>query len=48
MPNIERAKRREKKRQKAQQMTVDGKGLLDPVDWEARLAKQQKKKRKRV
>ena len=46
MPNLAKAQRREKKRDKTRKMVVDGKALLDPIDWEARLKKAQKKRKK--
>jgi hypothetical protein len=48
MPSPERAARRDKKRESKRKMGISGRGLLNEIDWEARLAKQQKKKRKRV
>ena len=46
MPRPDKAKRRERKRLQQRKMAVSGRGLLDPIDWEARLRKQRRKKRK--
>lgn len=52
MPRPEKAERRDKQRQKRNQMPISGRGLLTDIpDWEGRLQREQKarkrKKRKR-
>lgn len=45
MPRPEAAERRDRKRRQQVKMAVSGRGLLAPVDWEARLRKQRRRKR---
>ena len=46
MPRLDKAIRRDKKREQKRKMVVSGRGLLDPIDWEDRLRRSRKKKRK--
>jgi len=48
VPNIEKSQRREKKRQKRDKMTVDGRGLITtPPNFERRREKERSQRKRR-